>query len=428
MSTVNANTTIDSIQDLVVAFKGQNADITTVTVTPGAEEPAEGSSEHATTFNATYSVENAERIDIKGSKQFSDTLNLKIVGEKDNNRPVDLGNVGDIQNVSYVKVNADNNVAEFTATVGGTSDPSSIEVSANKATITVRGAATVKTGKGDDVINVAAAATKKVVVDGGTGDNTVNLGTTAATTDFTKLSLKNIDTIDGKGALSSSTLDKASYTLANASDLTVVAKSGIDLSNITLASGTANITINDVKSGTVTLSNTDLSITEKVSVALGGKVSIENFTAGTGKDTIYINSTGAGSSTDVLATTVASAKAIDNATTLFGSNTTLNKAAISANGILTFSATAGEVSKSELTVANAQLLLAKGNYTTSSTGDTNFGGQAKLVAFTDKNDKSYIIDTGANATSTADDIIIELVGVDITKVAATTGTLTINGQ
>ena len=296
MSTVNANTTFANVEDSVKEFKGQNVDITTVTVQQGAEEPAKGSDEHATVFNATLDVTADGGIAINGSKNFAETLNLTIKGDADTqNSTISSGNeLKDIKDVDIYNISADNNVKQITLNVGGTVNPKEVSITGqSNDKITVVGVATVKTGNGDDEITVTAATGKKVVVNGGNGTDTVKLGGTASG-DFTKLSLTSIEKLEGKGILSSSTLDKASYTLADSSALTVVAKSGIDLSNITLASGSASIAINDVKSGTVTLSDKNAGIAEKITLKAGAaKVTINSFGTGDKLDIKAIGASGA---------------------------------------------------------------------------------------------------------------------------------------
>ena len=283
MSTVNANTTFANVEDSVKEFKGQNVDIANVTVKQGADKPAEGSDEHATVFNATLDVTADDGIAINGSKNFAETLNLTIKGDAESkNSKIATTVFKDIKNVDIYKIEADN-VAEIALNVGGTGNPKELSISGKSDDkITVAGAATVKTGNGDDEITVTAAAGKKVVVNGGNGTDTVKLGTAAPTTDFTKLSLTNIEKLDGKGMLSYDTLNQASFELTGATtELAVTARSGIDLSSITNTGNASKIAINGVKSGTVTLSATDQSIGETVKALEAAKdLNVVHFTTG----------------------------------------------------------------------------------------------------------------------------------------------------
>ena len=282
MSTVNANTTFANVEDSVKEFKGQNVDIANVTVKQGADKPAEGSSEHATVFNATLDVTADGGIAINGSKNFAETLNLTIKGDaesKDSKIAADV--FKDIKNVDIYKIEADNNVAQITLNVGGTGKPKELSISGKSSDkITVDGAATVKTGNGEDEITLAAtAAGRKVVVNGGNGTDTVKLGDTAAN-NFTKLSLTSIEKLDGKGELSYGTLNQASFELTGA-ELAVTARSGIDLSSITNTGAASKIAINGVKSGTVTLSATNQSIGETVKALEAAKeLNVVHFTTG----------------------------------------------------------------------------------------------------------------------------------------------------
>ena len=280
MSTVNANTTFANVEDSVKEFKGQNVDIANVTVKQGADKPAEGSDEHATVFNATYDVTADGDIAINGSKNFAETLNLTIKGDaesKDSKIAADV--FKDIKDVDIYNITADN-VVEIALNVGGTGKPKELSISGKSSDkITVDGAATVKTGNGDDEITVTAAAGKKVVVNGGNGTDTVKLGAVAAN-DFTKLSLTNIEKLEGKGILSYGTLNQASFELQSgaSTDLTVTAKSGIDLSGITAASAGSTIAIKDVQSGTVKLSDKSAGVVETITLKAGAaKVTVDNF-------------------------------------------------------------------------------------------------------------------------------------------------------
>lgn len=280
MEGVNANTTIDSIQDSVAAFKAQNVDVTSVTLNQNAEEEVKGSEEHATSYNATLDY-NKDGSDFKltGSNSFNDSVKLSIKGEKENGTAsVDLGSIG-LDRVASIDVSVDTKVDSIVATAGG--KLSTLTISGKSAdVITVKGAATVKTGAGIDNINVSAAVGKTVTVDGGAGKDTVVLGT-ATTNDFTKLSLTSVEALSGKGTLSYATLNRSKFELANNTELAVKAESGIDLGKVTAAEGatSAKIAINGVKSGTVKLSANDAGIAETITTGLikaGSKLTINN--------------------------------------------------------------------------------------------------------------------------------------------------------
>ena len=306
MSNVKENTTIDNIQDDLNQFEGQFAKTTTVSVKQGAEEATEGSEENATTYNATYDVTKDGTIEINGSSSFSDTLNLKIVGDKDEVGGSTISDLSGITNVPNINITADKNVGKIeldvekgqTLTISGKSND----------VITVKGAATVKTGAGIDNINVSAAVDKTVTVDGGAGKDTVVLGA-AATNDFTKLSLTSVEALSGKGTLSYATLNRSKFELANNTDLAVKAEKGIDLSKVTAADGASSvkIAIDGVKSGTIALSDANEGIDEAITVS--GKIAkkatltIENFKgdgAGTG-DKLDLNTDGAAAKLGILA-------------------------------------------------------------------------------------------------------------------------------
>ena len=292
MSTVNANTTIDSIQDSVVAFKGQNVDITTATVQQGAEEPAKGSDEHTTTFNATYDLGKDGEITIEGSSSFADTLNLSVKGVKD--EAESLTSIGTVSGIKTLNITTDTNIKTSdldSSKVGGatsvTFKGSSVDTFAANSAMTLldTGAgddiitlnakvATVKAGAGDDNITVSAEGVA-MSIDGGTGSDTIILTAASSGTadlnevDYSKLTLSNINVIsggtvggsgsgDGVAMLASSQLNNKTYTIADTSVIGTKAASGADFSKLTVAeTGSAKLYINGVKSGTIKLNAED---------------------------------------------------------------------------------------------------------------------------------------------------------------------------
>ena len=291
MSNVNSNTTIESIQDSLSVFEGQYSKATSVTVEQGAQEATKGSEEHATTYNATLDYSKEGDIQINGSTNFGDTLNLTVKGT-DNDETFTLGS--DISNVAIINLDlSDAKIKSSTITtnnvtglkylnIKGTSADTvtvntkgvTVDTGAGNDTITVNVASTIKAGAGDDTINVSGASGVTVSVDGGAGTDTVNLGTDAATTDFKKLSLTSVEVLSGKGELSYTTLNGKSFKLASGAEISVSTKdkSGIDLSSIKMdtdATG-GKITINDVAKGKITL-NADDGIEETITVTADAK-------------------------------------------------------------------------------------------------------------------------------------------------------------
>lgn len=301
MSNVNSNTTIESIQDNLSIFEGQYSKATSVTVEQGAQEATKGSEEHATTYNATLDYSKEGDIQINGSTNFGDTLNLTVKGT-DNDDTFRLS--GDISNVATINLDlSDAKIKSSTITtdnvtglkylnIKGTSADTvtvntkgvTVDTGAGNDTITVNVASTIKAGAGNDTINVSGASGVTVSVDGGAGNDTVVLGI-EATHDFKKLSLTSVEVLSGKGELSYTTLNDKSFKLASATELSVSAKdkSGIDLSSINMDTDAIDgkIAINDVAKGKITLSAKDADITETIKLGANAeKVTFENVDSG----------------------------------------------------------------------------------------------------------------------------------------------------
>lgn len=363
MSNVNSNTTIESIQDNLSIFEGQYSKATSVTVEQGAQEATKGSEEHATTYNATLDYSKEGSIQINGSTNFGDTLNLTVKGTDD----TDSFNPSDISNISNVAIiNLDLSDAKIKSStittdnvtglkylnIKGTSADTvtvntkgvTVDTGAGNDIITVNVASTIKAGAGNDTINVSGASGVTVSVDGGAGKDTVNLGTNA-TDDFKKLSLTSVEVLSGKGELSYTTLNGKSFKLANTTELSVSAKdkSGIDLSSINMDTDQngGKITINDVAKGKITLSAKDAGITETIKLGANAeKVTFENVDSGDKvnvKDIAAIKSA-AGTAGSFTAVT---AGGIDNNKAYFVEISGKNISQLEANDVIKAATTAG---------------------------------------------------------------------------------------
>lgn len=291
MSNVKDNTTIENIQDDLNTFEGQYSKVTSVTVKQGAEEATKGSEEHATNYNATLDYSKDGSVQIQGSTNYSDTLNLKAKGTDDTTEFTlsDVSNVSTINlDLSDAKIKTSKIVTNDVTglknlTIKGTSEDdvtvntkgATVDTGAGKDTINVEVASTIKAGAGDDTINVSAATGVTVSVDGGAGKDTVVLGA-ANTDDFKKVSLTSVEVLQGKGELSYATLNGKSFKLKDGdTEIAVSAKdkSGINLSSIKMEDDVigGKINVTDVAKGTVTLSAKDASITETVKLAATAK-------------------------------------------------------------------------------------------------------------------------------------------------------------
>lgn len=261
MTNVDANTTAETADSLISDFKAQNVDIANVTVKPGAEEPAKGSDEHATVFNASITL-GGDDISIEGSSSFADTLNLSVKGVKD--EADNLTSIGNVTGIKTLNITTGSNVKTVDLTtstdIGGAKDLT-IKGSA-KSTITVDSSMnSVTTGTASDYIDISAA-TNAVTVNGGAGIDTVEIGANS-----TKATLVSIEKIAGSGDLSVAQLNGKTFTLGykegattTNAEITIekVGSSGLNLSNLKLTEGTTNtFALNGVKGGTIKLIKTD---------------------------------------------------------------------------------------------------------------------------------------------------------------------------
>ena len=305
MNNVQENTTLDNIQDDLNTFQGQHSNVTNVTVKQGAEEATTGSEEFATNYTATLDYSKDGEIQIEGSTNYGDTLNLKVKGTADTDK-FTLSGVSNVSTINLDLSDAKIKTSEISTdsvsglknlTIKGASEDTvtvntkgvTVDTGAGKDTINVEVASTIKAGAGNDTINVSASGTT-ISVDGGAGTDTVNLSGADSAADFKKLSLTSVEILSGKGELSYATLNGKSFKLADATtDIAVSAKdkSGINLSSFKMDGDVTGgkITINDVSKGTVKLSATDAGIDETIKLAAGAaqqeKITFTNFVGGT---------------------------------------------------------------------------------------------------------------------------------------------------
>ena len=311
MNNVQENTTLDNIQDDLNTFQGQHSNVTNVTVKQGAEEATKGSEEFATNYTATLDYSKDGEIQIEGSTNYGDTLNLKVKGSDDTDK-FTLSGVSNVSTINLDLSDAKIKTSEISTdsvsglknlTIKGASEDTvtvntkgvTVDTGAGKDTINVGIASTIKAGAGNDTINVSASGTT-ISVDGGAGTDTVHLSGADNTADFKKLSLTSVEILSGKGELSYATLNGKSFKLADATtDIAVSAKdkSGINLSSFKMDGDVTGgkITINDVSKGTVKLSATDAGINETIKLAAGAaqqeKITFTNFA--TGSDEVNIS-------------------------------------------------------------------------------------------------------------------------------------------
>ena len=105
MNTIDDKTSINDIQEDINHFIGQFNEAKKVTVKPGADEPTQGSDEHASTYNATVNLNDEKtNLNIEGSTSFDDTLNLTIKGSSSNNT-FNSSDIGQLSNLNTINLN-----------------------------------------------------------------------------------------------------------------------------------------------------------------------------------------------------------------------------------------------------------------------------------------------------------------------------------
>ena len=105
MNTIDDKTSINDIQEDINHFIGQFNEAKKVTVKPGADEPTQGSDEHASTYNATVNLNDEKtNLNIEGSTSFDDTLNLTVKGSSSNNT-FNSSDIGQLSNLNTINLN-----------------------------------------------------------------------------------------------------------------------------------------------------------------------------------------------------------------------------------------------------------------------------------------------------------------------------------
>lgn len=235
MSVVDAETSIDDIQEDINSFIGQYVNGKKTTVKPGAQEPTKGSDEYAQTYNATIKLGAEEGgVNIEGSTTYNDTLNLTVKGTAENGT-LTGSDIGSISNLYAINLNLrDSRIKESTL---NTKDL------AGAAEVVIK-------GKSNDTFTVDSAMT---TLDTGDGDDTINVN-------------NNVDTLkagNGNDTIIASNAKVTTLDAGNGDDKITVAKSTIS----TLNAGNGN----DI-------------------ITLGDGAKVSKLNAGNGDDTISVSS------------------------------------------------------------------------------------------------------------------------------------------
>ena len=290
MKDVNANTTIDSIQDSVDNFVGNSVNIKTVTINPADTEPGEikGSAENATVFNLSLDVagENPSMSQtLTGSTKFADTLNVKVTSsDKDTVSTLDGGNLGTINNIKTLNITTDGTIATSTLGTIPTSVKNLTITGKSDVEVNTANAVTVVTGGGNDTVTVGTAV-KSVNLGAGDNDTLVLNGNYSALTSILGVEKLNLS---GDTTLKASVLSGKDYSVTGTGKLIVDAKgaSTVDLSKLTDIATTANVDVTGVANGaTITLNaangGTGTGVnTVKVASGASFKITVNNVAAG----------------------------------------------------------------------------------------------------------------------------------------------------
>lgn len=267
MSVVDAETSIDDIQEDINSFIGQYVNGKKTTVKPGAEEPTKGSDEYAQTYNATIKLgEEKGGINIEGSTTYNDTLNLTVKGSADNGT-LTGSDIGSISNLYAINLNLrDSRIKESTLNTKDLAGAAEVVIKGkSNDTFTVDSAmTTLDTGDGDDTINVnsnvetlkagngndtiIASNAKVTTLDAGNGDDKITV---------TKSTISTLNAGNGNDIITLGDGAKVSKLNAGNGDDTISVSSKANVANATIdgGAGTNSLKLTD---GKVDLTKTTL--------------------------------------------------------------------------------------------------------------------------------------------------------------------------
>lgn len=267
MSVVDAETSIDDIQEDINSFVGQYVNGKKTTVKPGAEEPTKGSDEYAQTYNATIKLGAEEGgVNIEGSTTYNDTLNLTVKGTAENGT-LTGSDIGSISNLYAINLNLrDSRIKESTLNTKDLAGAAEVVIKGkSNDTFTVDSAmTTLDTGDGDDTINVnnnvetlkagngndtiIASNAKVTTLDAGNGDDKITV---------TKSTISTLNAGNGNDIITLGDGAKVSKLNAGNGDDTISVSSKANVANATIdgGAGTNSLKLTD---GTVDLTKTTL--------------------------------------------------------------------------------------------------------------------------------------------------------------------------
>lgn len=267
MSVVDAETSIDDIQEDINSFVGQYVNGKKTTVKPGADEPTKGSDEYAQTYNATIKLGAEEGgVNIEGSTTYNDTLNLTVKGTAENGT-LTGSDIGSISNLYAINLNLrDSRIKESTLNTKDLAGAAEVVIKGkSNDTFTVDSAmTTLDTGDGDDTINVnsdvetlkagngndtiIASNAKVTTLDAGNGDDKITV---------TKSTISTLNAGNGNDIITLGDGAKVSKLNAGNGDDTISVSSKANVANATIdgGAGTNSLKLTD---GKVDLTKTTL--------------------------------------------------------------------------------------------------------------------------------------------------------------------------
>ncbi len=267
MSVVDAETSIDDIQEDINSFIGQYVNGKKTTVKPGAQEPTKGSDEYAQTYNATIKLGAEEGgVNIEGSTTYNDTLNLTVKGSAENGT-LTGSDIGSISNLYAINLNLrDSRIKESTLNTKDLAGAAEVVIKGkSNDTFTVDSAmTTLDTGDGDDTINVnsnvetlkagngndtiIASNAKVTTLDAGNGDDKITV---------TKSTISTLNAGNGNDIITLGDGAKVSKLNAGNGDDTISVSSKANVANATIdgGAGTNSLKLTD---GKVDLTKTTL--------------------------------------------------------------------------------------------------------------------------------------------------------------------------
>ena len=267
MSVVDAETSIDDIQEDINSFVGQYVNGKKTTVKPGAQEPTKGSDEYAQTYNATIKLGAEEGgVNIEGSTTYNDTLNLTVKGTAENGT-LTGSDIGSISNLYAINLNLrDSRIKESTLNTKDLAGAAEVVIKGkSNDTFTVDSAmTTLDTGDGDDTINVnsdvetlkagngndtiIASNAKVTTLDAGNGDDKITV---------TKSTISTLNAGNGNDIITLGDGAKVSKLNAGNGDDTISVSNKANVANATIdgGAGTNSLKLTD---GKVDLTKTTL--------------------------------------------------------------------------------------------------------------------------------------------------------------------------